>query len=195
MTKRIGLVVGTALIAVGLAVGSLALGQHYTAGPETIPENLVGIDYTAVDQVGDGRLTIPSVNLDVPLGEMGTVGGIVNPPGFESAYVVRDLGTTDGTTFVAMHSLRNGAVGPGNAIFDVNEGRVVVEPGALVTVDGEAYRVTETSVIAKSELKHRADVWKDQPGRLVLITCLQNPQNLPSTHNAIVIAEQSEDDA
>lgn len=199
--KAAGLVAGGTAITVGLATGALALtlssppvGDEAVlfdmAGNAVTPDAGLTADPAPVHHVGDGRLVIPSVDLNVPLGEMRTVNGVVAPPGFDSAYVVRDVGSANGLTLVAMHSMRGGGVGPGNALIDVKEGRVRVERGETIRLDGVDYTVTETAVVPKRELSHRTDIWNDEPGRLVLTTCLQNAQNTPSATNAVIIAHR-----
>ena len=196
MRKLTSLITGAALVVAGLGVGALALpggaeqsGLRDLAGNTVVPDLPIVDDPTTVRQVGDARLRIPSVDLDVRLGEIRTRNGVLNPPSYDGAYLVRDLGTADGTTFVVMHSLRGG-IGPGNAVIDIPGGRVALEPGALIEVGCTTFRLTETHVVAKTELPSRADIWQDVPGRLALMTCLQNARNTPSTANAVIIAEQ-----
>ena len=142
---------------------------------------------------GHGRFAVPSVGLDVPLGALSVVDGVVEPPGSTSAYWVRNLGVEPsaaprGTVFVAMHSLRGGGVGPGNALIDVADGRARVAVGATVTVDGVTYRVTRTETVAKRDLPADAAIWADTPDRLVVVTCLQRPDGRPSVDNVVVEA-------
>ncbi|WIA99582.1 class F sortase [Curtobacterium sp. MCBA15_012] len=142
---------------------------------------------------GHGRFTVPSVGLDVPLGALDVADGVVEPPGSTTAYWVRNLGVepaaaAHGTVFVAMHSLRGGGVGPGNALIDVAHGRARVAVGATVTVDDVTYRVTRSETVAKRDLPADAAVWADTPGRLVVVTCLQRPDGRPSVDNVVVEA-------
>lgn len=143
---------------------------------------------------GHGRFQVPSVHLDVPLGALSEVDGAITPPGFTSVYWVRNRGVAPhdadlGTVFVATHSLRGGAIGPGNYLIDVDAGRAALGEGAEVIVDGEHYRVVESREVGKSDLAAAAHVWADVPGRLVIITCLQVPADTPSTENVVIIAE------
>lgn len=146
---------------------------------------------------GTGRFQSPSVGLDVPLGSLDVVDDELEPPGFTSAYWVRNLGVapTDagaGTVFVVMHSLRNGGVAPGNALIDVDNGRARVAVGASIVVDDVAYRVTRTDTIDKKEISHEQSIWADTPGRLVVITCLQRPDGSPSTDNMVIEAVRAD---
>lgn len=206
-----GLVLGAHVLGFGTGSGEHFLGTHDRrvgsggetggeTGSDDLPRDMAGavvfpegdapVDPTAVDQVADHRLVIRGVGLDVPLGETSTVGGVVNPPGYRSAYVVRDLGGPGGTTFIAMHSLRGGGRAPGNAVFDVSTGRVLVEAGDEIRAGDALYRTIRTLVVPTPELARHPDVWADEPGRLAIITCLQNPQDTPSVHRVVIIAQQ-----
>lgn len=120
--------------------------------------------------------------------------GQITPPGFNSAYRIENLGVPlgnakDGTVFVAMHSLRNGAIGPGNYLTDVDKGTAKVGAGALVEVSGVDYRVIGWGKIKKADLPYASFVWKNTPGRLVMITCLELPSGAASVDNLVVIAD------
>lgn len=139
------------------------------------------------------RFEVPSVGLDVPLGQLTMTDDTITPPGFASAYGVRNLGVSpdhaaDGTVFVAMHSLRGGAVGPGNYLIDVEGRKAEVAVGAVVRVAGVPYEVFETKKVAKDAIRTNRSVWADAPGRLVVITCLQTPEGGPSVENLVVMA-------
>ncbi|HEU0256929.1 MAG TPA: class F sortase [Microbacteriaceae bacterium] len=142
-----------------------------------------------------GRLVVPSVGLSVPLGTMRETDGEITPPGFTSAYQIDNLGVTpsngrDGTVFVAMHSLRGGAIGPGNYLTDVAKGVAKVAIGALVEVDGVDYRITGWARVKKADLPYLPFVWNDTPNRLVMITCLELPSGAPSVDNMVLTAER-----
>lgn len=141
---------------------------------------------------GAGRFMVPSVGLDVPLGTMNAVGGLVLPPGFTSAYRISNLGSPTapkrGTVYVAMHSLRFGGLGPGNYLFDVQTSASKVQPGARIEAGGVTYVVDTTKIVAKSRLPGDAQIWRNVPGRLVVVTCLEKPDNTPATDNFIITA-------
>ncbi|MBP2459095.1 hypothetical protein ABID70_001662 [Clavibacter michiganensis] len=150
---------------------------------------------TAVDS-GLGRFRAPSVGLDVPLGAVDVVGGVVDPPGFSSAYRVRDLGVAPedaatGTVFVVMHSVRGGGTGPGDLLIDDRAGSASVAPGAVIEVAGVDYAVGSRRAVPKGELPDDAEVWADTPGRLVVITCLQRPDGSPSRDDMVIEATRA----
>lgn len=158
------------------------------SGPTPPPAEVV-----AATPDDGGRLIVSSVGLNVPLGSMNEADGVIVPPGFTSAYWVRNRGVataeaTAGTVYVVMHALRGGAVGPGNYITDVENQRSKLAAGDTIDVDGTRYTVDESQLISKSELPHVSEVWSDTPGRLVLITCLQHADGSPSTQNLVVTA-------
>jgi hypothetical protein len=146
----------------------------------------------AVAATGD-RLRVPSAGLDVPLGALDAVDGQITPPGFQEAYVVRNMGTTladrkNGTVFLVMHSLRGGAIGPGNYLIDVDKQRSDVAVGSAVHVGDATYTVTGSHRITKKTIADDAATWADVPGRLVLITCLQRPDGSASVDNVLIEA-------
>ncbi|WP_437582534.1 class F sortase [Paramicrobacterium sp. CJ85] len=139
---------------------------------------------------------VPSVGLDIPLGALSAVNGEITPPGFTSAYWIRNVGVSPkdadtGTVYVVMHSLRDGAVGPGNYLIDVANERAAVDEGAKILVDGISFSVTSSRHVSKSELPNDAEIWADTTNRLVIITCLQRADGSPSTDNMVIIAERT----
>ena len=149
----------------------------------------------AVDS-GLGRLRAPSVGLDVPLGAVDVVDGVVDPPGFTSAYRVRDLGVApedaaSGTVFVVMHSVRGGGMGPGDLLIDDQAGSARIAPGAVIEVAGVDYAVGSSRAVAKGALPDDAAVWADTPGRLVVITCLQRADGTPSRDDMVIEATRA----
>ncbi|HEY0246736.1 MAG TPA: class F sortase [Gryllotalpicola sp.] len=139
------------------------------------------------------RFEVPSVGLDVPLGALDMARNTITPPGFSSAYLVRNLGvapsaSAQGTVFVAMHSLRGGGVGPGNYLIDVAKQKAKVAVGAKIDVAGVEYTITSSRAIGKGDISRDRSVWADVPGRLVVITCLQRRQGGPSLDNLVIVA-------
>lgn len=195
-------IVGLAMV--GVCVLGAAAPHNVASAPLDMRGNAVQLeaaaptshetpDTTRAVDTGSGRFSAPTVGLDVPLGALTATGGVITPPGFTSAYQVRNVGVDpadagNGTVFVVMHSLRNGGVGPGNYLIDVEHARAKITTGATITVDGVNYSVTDAKVISKEQLAARADVWANTPGRLVVITCLQTPSNQPSTDNLVITA-------
>ncbi|WP_158685508.1 class F sortase [Microbacterium halophytorum] len=196
--------VGLAALAVALLLASGAGDASTAAGRAQI--DMKGNAVELQDPIGDPtvlermrvseddgeRLQVPSVALDVPLGSLDLVEGAITPPGFSSAYVVRNVGTpnepTAGTTYVAMHSIPAPGLAPGNFLIDVDSGMPSVSPGARVVLGDETYAVDSAYTVDKDELPSREDVWKDVPGRLVVITCQQLPSGAPSVQNSVIEA-------
>jgi hypothetical protein len=188
--------VATALALTGSIVGYVAT----QSGPVDLQGNRVQAEdlpaaaapASAVPDAG-GQFVVKSVGLDVPLGALNAVDGTVEPPGFTSAYRIRNEGvpTEDaakGTVFVVMHSLRNGGVAPGNALIDVEHQTAKVGRGTKIRVDGVTYAVTGSQAIEKADLSKSSTIWADTPNRLVVITCLQRPQGGPSVDNLVIQA-------
>jgi hypothetical protein len=143
---------------------------------------------------GQGRFIVQSVGLNVPLGVVNTVDNQIVPPSFTSAYVIANEGTSladaaRGTVYVAMHSLRNGAIGPGNYLYDVNTAKPKLREGARIRVGNRVFAADGWVSIPKNQLPSREDIWNDVPGRLVIFTCLQLPDNSPSAQNFIITAK------
>ncbi|WP_156156753.1 class F sortase [Microbacterium azadirachtae] len=132
----------------------------------------------AVSALQGMTLTVPSRGLTVPIGAINAVDGVINPPGFASAYFVRNYGANlthahDGTVFVVMHSCRGGAICPGNYLIDDEAGTTSLEKGADVFVGGLHYRVVASKTLHKPDVRAASDIWENTPGRLVLMTCMQ----------------------
>lgn len=147
----------------------------------------------AVEDTGE-RFRVPSVELDVPLGEVSEVDGEITPPGFGSVYIVRNRGVglasaDQGTVYAVTHSVRGGGVAPGNALIDVRNKKAAVDVGSVIDIGDRQYEVTGTLRVGKGELPTTSQLWEDVPGRLVVITCLQNPQGKPSSDNMVVTAQ------
>jgi hypothetical protein len=158
------------------------------------PSKAVQEKTNAVSAVNGMTLRVPSTGLGVPLGELNEVNGIIDPPGFSSAYLVRNYGATlanagEGTVFVVMHSCRGGAVCPGNYLINVQAGVASVTTGADVYLDGLHYRVTGWQKVYKPDVHTDTSIWADAPGRLVLFTCLQVPSQTESTDNIVITAQ------
>ncbi|MEX8034076.1 class F sortase [Microbacterium sp. 20-116] len=175
--------------------GGPSAAQHDLAGNPVQLDGPDPVPSASATPEGVGRFTAPSVGLDVPLGAMNVVDGVLQPPGFTSAYWVRNLGVSPdradaGTVFVVMHSLRGGGVGPGNALIDVDAARARIAVGADISVADVHYRVDRTQVVDKTAIGSDADVWANTAGRLVVVTCLQRSDGLPSTENLVIEARR-----
>ena len=161
-------------------------------------EDAVMEDPTAVDDIGLGFKVVTEPDkttiLNVPLGKAQQINGRIAPPGFKSVYLITNIGVTldnaeKGTVYTATHSLRNGGWAPGNALIDIERQKATVKPGDMIYISNRIYSVTETRIIPKPAVGGVQDIWDTTiPDRLIVFTCLQNPQNSPSKDNMIVFA-------
>lgn len=197
--------VAALLLVVAVVTGTYAITTYLSqqkypkdmAGNPVIVEQLAPPDQERVDAVpavAGMTLRVPSTGLNVPLGELNEVDGVINPPGFASAYLVRNYGASlanaaKGTVFVAMHSCRGGAICPGNYLIDVKAGAASVKPGADVYLAGRHYRVTAWQKVYKPDVHENDTIWVNAPGRLVLFTCLQVPAQTKSIDNMVITAQ------
>jgi hypothetical protein len=132
----------------------------------------------------------------VPLGALNGVDGEITPPGFTSAYWVRNLGVpvsggATGTVFIVMHSLRGGGEAPGNCLANVQTQTSRVKHGAIVEVAGVDYTVTGSELITKTTIFRDSTVWATTPNRLLLITCLEHANGSPSSDNLVITATRN----
>ncbi|WP_175442307.1 hypothetical protein [Humibacillus sp. DSM 29435] len=154
-----------------------------------------------------GRFVASRQKLSVPLLAASVVDGVITPPTFTDAFVMRDYGQvgdpSTGLVVVTMHSVRGGR-GPGNAFInpptdaadDASAGRhPLVFAGDPLTVDGVAYVVTGTAIETKGEAARDPRIWRDRKSRgdqLVVITCLLSPAvTMSSQDNLIVFANRA----
>jgi len=168
------------------------LGNPVALEPGTGPTDDQLKQMDAVEDDGQ-RLRVPSVDLDVPLGALDMVDDTINPPGFTSAYQVRNLGVpledaSTGTVYVVMHSLRAG-VGPGNHLIDVEAQASRVEPGAKIIIGDRTWTATGDLTVTKPELGAQEHLFDDTPGRLVLITCQQRSDGKAAGENLVITAQ------
>lgn len=199
-----GAVLLVAAVAIGLTASHPAVkngtdtakdmrGQTVSLDPGETPEPAASAK--AIGSIG-ATLHVPSVGLDVPLGALNAVNGEITPPGFTSAYWVRNLGVpvsggATGTVFVVVHSLRGGGVAPGNYLTNVQTQTSRVKDGAIVEVAGIDYTVTGSELITKTTISQNSSVWANTPNRLVLITCLEHANGSPSTDNLVITATRN----
>lgn len=145
-----------------------------------------------VREVPGIRLTIPSVKLNVAIGELSAVDGVITPPTFTQAYMVRNMGVdlaqaATGSVYVVTHSVREG-LAPGNYLINVDVGKSTLKHGATIHIGDRTYSVNGTMYITKNDLASTPAVWKSIPGRLVLITCLQRTHG-NSVKNVVITAD------
>ena len=162
------------------------LDPSYASAAEETPE------ITLTPGAPGLRFKIPSVGMDVSLGAVNEVDNTLNPPGFRSAYLVRNVGAgsleraAEGTLVVVMHSVRAPGFGPGNYLINFNEQTVSLSPGAQILVGDRTYQYTRFAMINKADLAGTAEVWDNTPGELILITCMLNLQHTLSDINVVV---------
>ena len=168
-------------------------GQTVVLDPGETPEPAASAK--AIRSIGT-TVKVPSVGLDVPLGALNAVDGQITPPGFTSAYWVRNMGVPvadgkSGTVFIVMHSLRGGGVAPGNYLTNVNTQTSRVKVGATVEVADVMYTVTGSQLIDKKTIARNSSVWTNTPNRLLLITCLEHANGSASTDNLVITAKRN----
>ncbi|MCL1838949.1 MAG: class F sortase [Propionibacteriaceae bacterium] len=170
------------------------MGGNWVISEDVEPPEVIA-EMAAVEELPGGkRFKVPSVGLDAPLGSVNVVRNVINPPGFYSVFWVKNMGVSlanaeSGTVYMATHSLRNGGRGPGNYLIDINAGSAKVKIGAEMYADEVKYRVVDTISIPKEKISEAA-IWDATvPGRIVVITCLQRPNNGRSQNNIVVIGE------
>jgi len=166
-------------------------GHPVQIDPDTVNPTMAAV--AKVQQDTGQRFVVSSVGLDVALDSLVVADGNITPPGFASAYLVRNLGTTPtnaatGTVYVVMHSIRGGGVGPGNYLQNTKTGATSLHIGDIITVGGVDYRMDSSTLVLKTQLPADSNVWAAIPGRLIVITCLENADGSPSTKNLIITA-------
>ncbi|MDR1711937.1 MAG: class F sortase [Propionibacteriaceae bacterium] len=194
-----------AVLLIATSVSMFAMDAFYTpegtyrdmAGNLVQPENPEDLTPEAIEAMDvepmEGRFQVPAVGLDAPLKKMNMVNNVINPPGFQEVYWIRNLGVSvqeasQGTSYFAAHSLRRGAIGPGNYLIDVEAAEGKVPIGSDMYIDSVKYVVTEVRKVEKKKIKNESDIWQqDIPNRAIVVTCLQRPNNGASVYNIVVI--------
>lgn len=134
-------------------------------------------------------LEVPSLNLSVPLRSVQPVDGVATPPDFTEAFTVDGWTAptpTEGTTYVIFHSRRDGT-GIGNKFFNQQTGEPVIHIGATVKVNSVEFQVENITTSPIEDLPNNR-MWTSTPGKLYLVTCLQNAERTHSAINFIVEA-------
>jgi len=194
------------LLAILLVVGAAVTGGIYwykqahtptfldMNGNKVVPDDNSVFDPAYV-QAADAqpdlgqRFKVPSVNLDVPLGSVNQVDGLINPPGYTSVYWVKNMGVSPanadkGTVYVVTHSVKSPGTAPGDFLIDQSTVSVIVQKGAEIDVGDRKYTVDSSLTVSKDELGSQTSLWAGTPGMLVLITCMQGGTYLPNGHSA-----------
>ncbi|MBB2986499.1 hypothetical protein [Terracoccus luteus] len=145
-----------------------------------------------------GRFELPRLGLDVPMLATSVVDGVVTPPTFTDAFVVRQYGTVEdagsGLVVVAVHAVRGGR-GPGNALLDLPADPTAPSPpkvraGDLLVADGVDYVVTAMATEPKGSAANDPRIWANWRSRgdeLVVLTCLLSPSVPMSEQDNLVV--------
>lgn len=143
-----------------------------------------------VDDGGNG-FVVPSLNVDVPIGSINEVNGVMNPPNFTSVFWIRNRGVSidnaaQGTVYMVAHAVYGGKA-PGN-LLQQNQ-QVSLNPGDIIKVNDKVYKYVETQIIPKTEIGDHDDLWTDDPGRLILVTCQVRAEGGIAVNNMVIIAQ------
>ena len=138
------------------------------------------------------RFKAPSVGLDVQLGAMNEVNGLVKPTNFTNAFTIRNRGigenlkkAKNGTLYIAMHATDVGSIAPGNFLVDNNTRSNRLKEGDTVEVGKLKYKITEYKREGKSLIAQDKELWNGKTkNRIVILTCFPN-----SMDNAVFIGE------
>ncbi|MDR0285405.1 MAG: hypothetical protein LBI33_11055 [Propionibacteriaceae bacterium] len=148
-----------------------------------------------VDDDGGEGFIVPTLDLQVALGSINAVNGSMNPSNFKNVFWVRNMGVSldkaeTGTVYLVTHAIQGGKA-PGNIL--QSGGQVALKPGDLITVNHRTYVFESASIISKSDkddnLGTHDELWTNDPGRLVLVTCLLNPHGGLAVDNLVIIAK------
>ena len=203
------------LLAILLVVAGVGIGV-YTLWPHTSPVNpsdpnrlpdlvgniIVPDDPSATDPVylqradmvvndgGDG-FVVPSLDIHIKIGLINSVDGLMNPPNFTSVFLIRNQSAgsleraAEGTIFMVTHAVYGGRA-PGNLL--QSRQQTLLKPGDEILVNGLRYLFTEARIIPKTELGSHADIWDNEPGRLIIVTCQVRAEGGIAINNMVLIA-------
>ena len=143
-----------------------------------------------VDDGGAG-FTVPAIKLDVKLGSINAVDDKMNPANFTSVFWVRNVGVglddaDKGTVYMVTHAVQGGKA-PGNILQD--KGAVTLKPGDLIQADKRTYEFVSSEIIPKTEIGNHEDLWANEPGRMLIITCVLNPHGGIAVDNLVLVAK------
>lgn len=183
-----------------LVFSGLNPGSKYSAAEAKEPKIVLDDppSQTEIDQMdpqpASGDLRVPAVDMSTDLKTMNEVGGVINPPDLYPAFVINGHATPktpeDGTTIIALHSVQ-GATLPGNKLINVAAGTPAVSAGQEVIAQDRSFTIDKAYSVTKSDISDEEDVWSDEPGKLVILTCLQRTAG-KSVENVIIIAHSNE---
>lgn len=195
-SRRLAWIIGGALVLALALIATLLFWPDRAEIDSRIAEPPTSDEVVEMDIAPlDGDFVVEAAGLAMPLEEMSVVDDVINPPGFDSAYVVRDYadpGDADQMSVVALHSLSGGDA-PGNKLIDVDEATATVDRGQMIEIQGHNYEITRAFAQGKDAAAADDGVWEDKPGKLLVFTCLQKPDGSPSTDNVIIEASLVEE--
>ncbi|WP_449282317.1 class F sortase [Leucobacter sp.] len=194
------------LVVVLVGIGVFGVGAWRLLGaerPAAASGERVAVDSLA-EQIDDApasppvALEIPVLGFDAPVEPL-AVGSeeVLDPPTADDAFWLSDYGLpgvgTDNTVYLVGHTSSTG-----DAVFDplvdLDRQRSLLEPGdeiVLRTDEGRVlYEVLATERQDKTAITDLETVWRNEPGRLVLITCFFEASRLEAPDNLIVYARQ-----
>lgn len=143
------------------------------------------------------HVSVPAVGLSVNVGQMSVpAGAAVDPPTMGSAYWLSNYGQAGASTrtaYIAGHTCRgacSAAFSPflniTNSTYRVHKGDKVIVTTPSATYD---YTVTDVELYQKTTIKSESELWKNIPGRLVLVTCFQYYGGTSSQQNLVVYTQ------
>lgn len=159
------------------------------------PEEVEEMEVRDTDKV----LRVPSVGIEETMQSMQTFTNsqgirVINPFKSKYAYHVRDwgdLGQSEEMIVLAMHSLKGKPDIPGSKLINITEGTSTISEGAEVEVDGLDYSVSTVHKMNKNTVVNSEKIWNDEPGKLLIFTCLQREAG-QSVENIIIEAQLTE---
>ena len=201
---------------VAVVIGALAVAgwsiRQYVASPApahggltdmngaiVVPDDPPDVQAAHVRSTGE-RFVAPDQGLDVPLDSMDVTGGVINPPSFTAAFLIRQYGRpadpASGLSVVTMHAVYGGR-SPGNYLFSMApaDSHAVISAGDPVVVGGVGYTVTSTMIIGKVaavDSQRMWGRWKERGNELMIVTCLQRAGqgSLHAADNLVVFAKR-----
>lgn len=120
----------------------------------------------------------------------GPNGPVLNPPRISRVYwwsqSAKPGPDADGTAFVLGHTVRGSRHGVFDDLQDTKVGQTVT---VTTTTARLQYAVTKVSQYPRDRLNKFPEVWRQVPGRIVLIGCFLNDDGSEQTKNFVVYAK------
>lgn len=151
----------------------------------------------ASDVNSDGLLVVESVGLSAPL-KTQKYEPVLTPGDHDSAWMLVDeekgwTSSTDSLSLVTTHacSLQHC---PGNHLL-TDDNKAAVKAGDMLHMNGDAYEITTADIVNKDEVVD-GSYYKNEPGRLLVVTCRPNADGkvASATHNVVIVAQLVEED-